>query len=194
MSSRKEQTRRTILDAAWTLLSERPPDSVRLQDVAEAADVSRQTVYLHFRSRGGLLVELIEYTDQVLGLYALLEDIAAQPTAEARLERTLQVTARYASRIHKLAIAFARAQDDDVRQALESRMEQRRGELRAVLTELADEGRLTETWTVEQAVDLLWSVGAPETYELLVVQRGWTVDVYEAWLLHAAHSLLRPAA
>ena len=192
MSSRKDQTRRAILDAAWRLLDERPPDSVRLQDIAAAANVSRQAVYLHFGSRGGVLVALIGYTDEVLGLAALLDEVAAQPTALARLERTLQVTARYASRIHELAIAFSRAQDDDdVREAFQDRMDLRRAGLREVITELAEEGRLDGAWTIEHAVDLLWSLGTPESYELLVVQRGWSVDDFERWLVHAARSLLR---
>ena len=181
------------MEAAWKLIAERRPDSVRLQDIAAAAGVSRQAVYLHFGSRGGVLVALIEYTDEVLGLGALLDEVAAQPTARARLEQTLRVTARYASKIHQLAIGFVRSSDDDeVREAFETRMTQRRAGLRAHLEELDQQGELDDAWTVEQAVDLLWSVGAPQSYELLVVERGWSIDEYERWLLHSAHSILRP--
>jgi len=34
--------------------------------------------------------------------------------------------------------------------------------------------------TVEQVRDVLWTYSSPELCDLLVVQRGWTIDRYRA--------------
>lgn len=51
--------RETLLDAAFTVLGERPWTAVRMVDVAAAAGVSRQTLYNEFRSKEGLARALI---------------------------------------------------------------------------------------------------------------------------------------
>ena len=49
--------------------------------------------------------------------------------------------------------------------------------------------------SVERATDLLWALGAAEMYRLLVSERGWAPEQYEAWLAAAViHSLLVPGA
>jgi hypothetical protein len=37
---------------------------------------------------------------------------------------------------------------------------------------------------------MLWAAGSPATYELLVVERGWTPAAFERWLLHLGRSVL----
>jgi hypothetical protein len=34
---------------------------------------------------------------------------------------------------------------------------------------------------VERARDLIWLHTAPDTYRLLVLERGWSLDDYERW-------------
>ena len=41
---------------------------MRLSDIAKAAGISRQAVYLHFTSRAELLVATVRFVDQVHGL------------------------------------------------------------------------------------------------------------------------------
>jgi AcrR family transcriptional regulator len=56
-----EQTRGRILQAAYELWLTRPYDEVTLDAVAEAAEVSRQTVHRQFGSKDDLLVAVIEW-------------------------------------------------------------------------------------------------------------------------------------
>ena len=51
-------------------------------------------------------------------------------------------------------------------------------------------GHLREGITREAAADLMWSVTAPEMYELLVLQRGWTLDQYRDYVFHTVAGLL----
>jgi len=48
---KKERTRNTIIDEATKLFAERPYDEVSLEDIAEAAFVSRQTLYNYFNNK-----------------------------------------------------------------------------------------------------------------------------------------------
>ena len=62
MSTQKEETRQRLFDAARRLLLQRGFHGVRLEDIAEAAGVSRQAVYKsHFTSKADLLVALVQH-------------------------------------------------------------------------------------------------------------------------------------
>jgi hypothetical protein len=51
----------------------------------------------------------------------------------------------------------------------------------ALATHLAGTGALAPGLPVERARDLIWLHTAPDTYRLLVRERGWTLDQYERW-------------
>ena len=54
------QTRQTILDAALTIFSKQGYQAARLQEIAEAAGVTRGAVYHHFGGKSQLFITLIE--------------------------------------------------------------------------------------------------------------------------------------
>ena len=55
-------TKTRILETAWTLVNERGI-GVGVGEIAAAAGVSRQLVYVHFTSRAGLLVAMARHQD-----------------------------------------------------------------------------------------------------------------------------------
>ena len=177
-------------------MTERGADALRLEDVAANAGVSRQSIYLHFGSRSALFVAVVDHIDAELGLPSMLAEIEAAPTPREALARSLRVTARYATGIQAAAMALSRVRDldPDADAAYETRMERRRTALRSILAELAKTGELRKQWSPTQAADALWSIGTPETYDALVVRRGWSVDDYERWLHHVAASFLSESA
>lgn len=191
MSTKRQATRDAILDATWQRL-ERGRDA-RLEDVAADAGVTRQAVYLHFGSRAGLLLALVDHMDSRLGLYARIEENRAIGDPVARLDAVLSLMADYEPKIHRVAmVLFHAAQTDaDVRAAFDDRMSRRRADLARVIKELRARGRLVKTWTSAEIIDLLWQAGAPPSYDLLVVQRGWKPARYKAWLLALARSFVR---
>lgn len=191
MSSRRERTRLAILDAAWKRLSI-PGDPARLEDVASDAGVSRQSVYLHFGTRGALLVALVQHMDESLGLLARIAEIKRCPDPVLALEKTLSLAAHYQPRIHGVAMALATLAltDADARSAFEDRMDVRRKGYVEVVRALKREGRLARGWSVEHVADALWEASAPSSYHHLVVERGWSVDAFERWLVHVGRSFI----
>ena len=71
---------------------------------------------------------------------------------------------------------------------------QMRAESLTAMTEfaknLAATGRLRSGVSVNQARDTLWTYHAPELYELLVIQRGWTAKRYGEFVVAAVIAAL----
>jgi len=55
MSSNEKNTRTKILEATWKLMEDRRGQGVRMGDIAKAAGISRQAIYLHFDTRTALM-------------------------------------------------------------------------------------------------------------------------------------------
>jgi hypothetical protein len=53
-------------------------------------------------------------------------------------------------------------------------MQTRFAAMRQVVARIESEGRLSAGWDVDTATGFLWSLTAPSTFDLLVVQRGWS--------------------
>lgn len=77
------KTDERIIDAAVACFARKGVPGTTLEDVAAEAGVSRMTVYRHFRSRDGLMVEVLSTTWQrlavdLLGRLAPIEDFGEQ--------------------------------------------------------------------------------------------------------------------
>jgi AcrR family transcriptional regulator len=172
-------TRDRILRAAWDLLEERGAE-VRLIDVADRARVSRQALYLHFGDRAGLLVALVEFMDENLGLEELVARVFAAPTGAEMLRRTMELYVRMAPRIDRVAQVLEADQHEDqaVAAAWRNRMDNRQRVHRMIVQRISDEGQLAEGWTVDAAADLLYAITMPGPWRELTRELGWTSDDY----------------
>jgi AcrR family transcriptional regulator len=57
---KKGETRKRILDAAHRLMGERGYDAVRIEEIAEAADISNATFFHYFPTKAAILTAFIE--------------------------------------------------------------------------------------------------------------------------------------
>ncbi len=62
--------------------------------------------------------------------------------------------------------------------------------MRRFATELAATGQLRSDVDIDEAADVIWATNAPELYVLLVEERGWSPEKFEAWLARAWITLL----
>ena len=85
MSRENLPTRTRILEATLKLLEDGEGSKVRMSDIAKAANVSRQAVYLHFPGRADLLTETTRYVDQINDIDALLQESRNASTGRERL-------------------------------------------------------------------------------------------------------------
>ena len=180
----RENRRDLILRAARELLEREPWAGLGLDDVAKAAGVSRQALYLHFGSRGALLLALVEFVDREEGLGEYVEDVRAAPTALEALGRLVTLNATYEPRIRAIAVAHdvARRGDPELEAAWQDRMRGRRRLCAHVTERLEHEGRLAEGLTTGDATDLLWAILSTHVHEDLVGERRWSRRRYDEQL------------
>jgi AcrR family transcriptional regulator len=188
MSTKKDDTRLRLLDAARKLLIERGFHGVGLEDIAEAAGVSRQAVYKsHFASKAELLMALARHQQVAEKFAELTQPIAAAQSGPAMLEESIRATVRIETRVHALSMVFCTAalSDEGAAAAWQERLEVKRGVLRTALLRVDAEGRLSAAWKLEDAVDMISEMLSVETYQHLVVERGWKPDAHIAkvWAL-----------
>jgi AcrR family transcriptional regulator len=172
-------TRARILDTAWKLVRERGVEAVTVADVAAAAGVSRQLVYVHFENRAGLLVATVRRHDVRSG-FAGRADQAAELAPVAALERLLREWFAYLPEILPVARALeaAAVNGDDGGAAWRDRMGDLREVLAAAVDRVAADGRLAEGWTPAAAADWVWARAQPSAFAHLVADRGWPAGDY----------------
>jgi AcrR family transcriptional regulator len=176
MSTKKEDTRLRLLEAAETLLLERGFHHVSLDDIAAAAGVTRQAVYKsHFTSKADLVLALARHTHVARNLDELIAPMRAATDADSKLHETVRSIVLIEVRVHDIARVLSAAATSDAGAAVawRDRMDVKRGALRDALEGVAAEGRLSPEWTVDEAVDMLAALTSVETYEQLVFDRGW---------------------
>jgi hypothetical protein len=63
--------------------------------------------------------------------------------------------------------------------------ERRAANMRLLVADLATTGLLRADLSTDETADVIWSMNAAEYYDLLVRQRGWPPERFEAWLIDA---------
>jgi AcrR family transcriptional regulator len=193
------RTRRAVVDAAARLFVERGFGRTTVDAVAQAAGVSRKTV---FGAAGGK-VELLKLALD----WAVVGDdapvaLADRPEVE-RLKREtdpdamvggwVTMVTMIASRIAGLseALVVAAGIDPRAHSLWQTTQAQRLSGARAFVSHLADRHGLRADLTLDEAADIAWVHSDPGLYHRLVVQRGWTERRFQEWLLDSITRQLR---
>ena len=180
MSSRKQKTRSSILDSALRLLVERGYHGVGLEEVARDAGVSRQALYLHFKSKSELLVAMARYSDEMINVPDFVRLGQEAETAVEAIYLGVQAYALIEPQIYEVAsvVYAARRTDEAAEAAWQDRLAYRRENIRRGVARLQQEGLLATGWTVDEATDFAWALLSLHTYEHLVVERGWSLEQF----------------
>jgi AcrR family transcriptional regulator len=181
MSAPKEagDTRERILAATWRLMERGRDLNVRVADIAAAAGVSRQAVYLHFGNRPNLLLAAVQYRDMTSPTAGIKRAAEADPVPEA-LRHFVQGWFDHIPRIQPVAglLGAASQIDPEAKVAWDDRMTLLRRLSRSLATRLFEGGMLKPEWTVEQAADWIWHRTHLDGWRHLVSERGWDAADY----------------
>lgn len=183
-------TRERILDAALDLLTK--GQGVRMADVAKQTGISRQALYLHFKTRTELLVATTLHLDQIKGRDARLVPVRTAATGLERLRLWVQAWCAYIPEIHGLARALMdqAVGDGEAAAAWAARMEDMRGGCQAAVAMMAAEGSLRKELGVDQGTDLLWMLLSVANWEALVQVRAWSQGDYAQQMERQALEML----
>lgn len=184
MSSKKLDTRTRILVATVEMLEEHGGRGVRMGDIAKAAGISRQAIYLHFASRAELLEATTKYLDEVLDLDRRLVPSREAKSGVERLALYIEFWGRYVPEIYAVAKALLLVQDTDdaAAAAWKDRMLAMRAGCRAAIDALHSDGDLAPEWTPKRATDALWTMLLVPNWETLTGECGWSTQQYVRWM------------
>jgi AcrR family transcriptional regulator len=178
------QTKGRILDMARDLFCTNGFEGVTVQALAQQAGVSEPLIYGLFQSKRGILRALMDEALPQEHYNVLI----AQACEGKNYKKRLQVTAK----ICRLMYEAEKTQMDLLRTAsaiapefkeLEREREERRYKRQAESMEaLYNDKVVKRELNLTQARDILWVLTGRDLYRLLVIDRGWCEDAYEAWL------------
>lgn len=179
--SKNMDTRRRILVAARQLLEEGQGKSARMSDIAKLAGVSRQALYLHFKTRTDLLVATTLYLDEVKGIDQRLAASRSAPDGISRLTAFVDAWADYIPEIYGVAKALMSLQETDAEAAAawNGRMLAVRHGCAAAIHALERDGQLSSNYSVEQATDMLWALLSVRNWEQLTLECNWSEGQYK---------------
>jgi AcrR family transcriptional regulator len=183
-------TRRRIVEATRQLLQKEGYAGMTIEGIASRAEVSAQSIYAIFRSKTGILTELLDQST-----FGPEYDEAVRQALSAKDPETrLRLAAPIARQIHDAqratfdllrgagVVAPELAKLEEQRECLRYERQER------MIISLRDAGRLQPELDYTTARDIFWMLTSRDIYRMLVRERGWSSQKYQDWL---ANSLVR---
>jgi AcrR family transcriptional regulator len=189
-------TRRRVLHAARDLFIDGGYVATTIEAIAARAEVSPETVYATFGSKRSLLSELIDVSiagdDAPVPILdrAWVQNLREEPDPLRRLQilaRNGRLILERVAPIYEV-LRGAAASDLEIAALWELHKAQRLAGQSELVRILTADGSVR--LTARTAADVLFAIGSPETYTLLVVDRGWSADRFERWYAETLARLL----
>lgn len=182
-------TRRRVLGAARALFVERGYIGTTITAIAERADVSPETIYATFGTKRAVLSELVDIS--------ISGDDSAPPVLEQEWVHELRAESDPRQRARMLAargrailerrnevdevVRGAATADPEIATLRDRGAMERYAGQRELLRIVVGATGLGDGLDIGTATDVLYAIGSPETYRLLVVDRGWSPERFEQW-------------
>ena len=185
-----------MIEAAVGLFLEQGYGPTTIDQIAEAADVSTQSVYATFEGKAGILeqaVHLLRTGDpagrtrdsEAARVVQETSDLRARARASAALVRAVHEPSAAVIAIVERASATDPALAD-----LHDRLREQRRESVALITDPVPANAFRKGISKSEAMDALTYLCAAHSYTELVDGMGWTPDRYESWLGDTIYQML----
>jgi AcrR family transcriptional regulator len=189
-ASQAADTRRRIVAGAARLFVEHGYGATTVDAVAEAAGVSRKTVFTAVGTKLDLLTTAVDWAvagdDEPVPLAdrAVMRKLLQQRDPGVLLTGLARSITAIGSRVAPLygAVEVAAGMDPEARAVVERSHRRRLDDARKVVDRLRNLDALTGDLSHQEAVDLVWLAMDPALFDRLVRMRGWAVARFEEWL------------
>ncbi|MEY2406772.1 MAG: hypothetical protein QOG39_1688, partial [Acidimicrobiaceae bacterium] len=193
-------TRKGIIEAASRLFVELGYAGASVQAVADAAGISRATVFNSVGGKSALLKACYDVAtvgdDEPIALPQRRDMLAVrdEPDQRRMIRRYASVIAEIGSRLSGIYEVFraAAATASDIRELWEQIQDERLGGARGFVAILAGKGPLRSQLDGTEAGDVVWAHIDASLYHRLVVERGWSRLQFEEWFTQSLTSYLLP--
>jgi AcrR family transcriptional regulator len=175
------RTRETVLDAAQGQFLESGYAATTVAGIAAGAGVSVDTIYKSFGGKPGLVRAIYERGLKGRGpvsAYQRSEEMRIRETDPRTIMRKWgALAAEVGAEVSpiQLLVRAAADTDPDAAALLKEISDHRLKRMRYLGRFLADRGYLRHGVSSSQAADVMWTCTSPALYELLVLQRGWSL-------------------
>lgn len=182
-----------LLEVAWSLAAESSLDEVTLASIAKLAGVSRQTLYLHFRNRAGLMKAMALAHDQRAGFTERSAELLAADDAAAALVEYMRAWCAYIADIRPVArrLEAELLLGRDAGAAFRDRMEDLRRTIRIMVGRAGNRGLLVDGVDRDAAADLIWATCHFSNWRNLVEERGWSDERFTELCVETARRFLQ---
>jgi AcrR family transcriptional regulator len=168
--------------------------------VAARAGVSAESVYKGFGTKAALAKAVFDLVlagdDEPVPVAERpgMRAVAAEPDARRKIEMFVDGLAQRQARSASVQILVrdGRHVDDALQPIWAQMVEEGLVGMGRLGRNLLDTGQLRPGIELDEVRDVLWNYLAIDTYERLVLQRGWSHERYRRWLAHALTSALCP--
>jgi len=201
-SSRRRQqalrTREDILEAAKQLFLSGGYAGTTIASIAEAADVSVETIYKGFGGKPGLVRAINEKGLEGAGPIPAEQRSDEMRTLERDPYRVMQRWGTFVTEVAPLVAPIsllmrtAAATDPEMAVVLEEQDHVRLARMEHNARQLFERGDFREGVTLEHARDVLWAYSSAELYELLVIRQRWPLDIYGQFVAEGMIAALLP--
>ncbi|TDD23935.1 TetR/AcrR family transcriptional regulator [Kribbella turkmenica] len=192
-SGRRAQARRRrrdVVAAARELFESDGFQATTITAVARRAGVSAESIYKGFGTKAALAKAVFDVVlagdDEPVPMAERPETraIRAEPDVRRKIALYVDGLVRRQERSARVQIMIrdGRHHDETLRETWETLLTERLAGMTMFARHLVESGQLRAEITVEEAADVLWTCIAVELYELLVLQRGWSLERYGTWL------------
>ena len=190
-----EQTKERILAVARDLFRSAGYASTTLEAIASAAQVSTKTVEAAFGGKRGILAALVDPRASAGPPSDVIDQLRAAKGAGRRLELVAELTRRaYEATLPEFELMRGAAAVAPEIAAAARQVESRRRDRQAwLIGYLAEQERLRDDLTPDEATDIIWALTGYDLYRALVIERHWQASRYQNWLAGTlTASLLSP--
>ena len=201
-SGRRKQealrTRASVVDAAEQLFLSRGYLGTTIASIANAANVSVETIYKAFSGKPGLVRAIWDRALAGSGpipAWQRADDMSSLEPDPRNVIRnwgvlTTEVAPRSAPIL--LLVRTAAATDPEMAALLEETNQARLARMAHNARQLRSRGELRDGVTIEQARDVMYAYSSPELYEILVLRQGWLLERYGRFVAEGMIAALLP--
>lgn len=189
----RNATHERVLDTAWHLVTDKGLE-VSMDQIAIAAGISRQALYLYVDSRAGLFIQMARHKDERSDIASRFQQALGHPSALGALEATVSTWFAYVREILPVARALmsAAATDAHAAAAWWDRMDASLRPISALIDRLQSAQLLDPLWQRDVAAQMLWALTHVRLYDDLVNHHGWSHEhVVDRQTTAAKRTLLR---
>jgi AcrR family transcriptional regulator len=191
--SQARASRARIIEAARRRFLTDGYAATTISGVAADSDVSVETVYKGFRNKAGLLKAVFDVAvagdDEPVPIVerSFVAEIDAEPDPAAKLRRFAAHLAEAVPRTAaiQLLVRATAPLDPEIDAVWRQMQQEKLTGMTAFAARLAESGSLRAGVDADTARDVLSTYMSVDLYELLVLERGWTVDRYRDFLATA---------